>query len=242
MTEPDISIILPAWGEAANLDLLLPELRQTLECLRVRFEILVVDGGSRDNTEQVCEKWGARFLLQQERGYGGALLAGLDAAAGKYVATMDADGSHPPALLEAMWPLRAEDCVVIASRYLPQSRSEAEPFRKVLSFILNRTFGLVLGIPARDISSGYRLYPRGAVPSRIKSRQFDVVQEILAMQHFAGYRMSETPLHYRPRKFGNSKARVVAFGKAYLRTLGRMFVQRFSLPPERARLGEKLDS
>jgi len=241
MSGPDITVILPAWGEAANLNLLLPEIRRTLERIGVGWEMLVVDGGSGDNTPDVCAKWGARCVTQKEPGYGGALITGFEAAAGTYVATMDADGSHSPALLETMWPLRGPESVVIASRYAPGARSDAEWFRKVLSFILNRTFRLVLGIPAFDISSGYRLYPRRSVPAVIHSRQFDVVQEILARQHYAGYRVREIPLHYRPRRFGRSKARVIAFGKAYLRTLARMLLLRISLPPAREAFSGEAD-
>jgi len=62
-------------------------------------EIVVADGGSRDGTREAAERRGARVVLQRERGYGGALLAGFAATAAPYIVTMDADLSHRPVFL-----------------------------------------------------------------------------------------------------------------------------------------------
>src|SRR4030081_3619403 len=93
---PDLSVVIPALNEQENLELLLPLLNETLKQLQLKAEIIVVDGGSRDDSKSIASELGAHVVEQQERGYGGALLAGFAVASAPYVITMDADLSHPP--------------------------------------------------------------------------------------------------------------------------------------------------
>src|SRR4029078_10948425 len=88
---PDISVVIPALNEQENLELLLPLIQGTVAQLKLHAEIIVVDGGSHDDTQMVVQKLGARVVEQNERGYGGALIAGFAAAGAPYVVTMDAD-------------------------------------------------------------------------------------------------------------------------------------------------------
>ena len=103
----DISVILPVRNEADNLHSLLPRLREVLEQLGIRYEILVIDGGSRDDTAQVVEAVvGAHMLAEQSPGYPGALTTGFGAARGAYVLTLEADPSHDLGLIGRMWRAR----------------------------------------------------------------------------------------------------------------------------------------
>src|SRR5205814_7005947 len=112
---PDIAAVIPALNERENLELLLPSLWAVTERLGLVAEIIVVDGGSADGSRPAAEQLGARVITQQERGYGGALIAGFAAARAPFVVTMDADLSHQPALLEDFWRPRAESDLPIAS-------------------------------------------------------------------------------------------------------------------------------
>src|SRR4030095_3787226 len=99
-TRPDLSVVIPALNEAENLKSLLPLIQQVVSELGVSAEVIVVDGGSADETETVGRGLKALLVHQTERGYGGALLAGFANARAPYVATMDADLSHPPIFLK----------------------------------------------------------------------------------------------------------------------------------------------
>jgi glycosyltransferase involved in cell wall biosynthesis len=90
---PELAVVIPAWNERENLELLLPALRETLQDLGVTFEIIVADAGSKDGTREAAEHRGARVVQQQERGYGGALLAGFAATRAAYVVTMQTAGA-----------------------------------------------------------------------------------------------------------------------------------------------------
>ncbi len=120
----DLAVVIPAWNERENLELLLPALRETLEGMSVRWEIVVADGGSRDGTPEAAARRGARVIRQQGRGYGAALLEALAATDARYVVTMDADLSHRPTFLEDFWKQREAAEVLIASRYVPGGASE----------------------------------------------------------------------------------------------------------------------
>src|SRR5205814_10112021 len=144
MSIPDLSIVIPALNEAENLRLLLPLIREVIGELGVRAEIIVVDGGSSDDSKSVVTQLNARFVEQTERGYGGALLAGFAAASAPYIATMDADLSHPPVFLKDFWQQRDQADLLVASRYVPGGRADMAAGRRVLSYILNRTYAAVL--------------------------------------------------------------------------------------------------
>ena len=227
---PDIAVVIPAWNERENLDLLLPALKEVLDELGLVSEIVVADAGSEDGTREAAERRGARVVVQQERGYGGALIAGFAATTAPYVVTMDADLSHRPVFLCDFWRNRARAEVLIASRYVAGGRADMGRFRRVLSHVLNRIYGRMLSMPLRDLSSGFRMYRREALAGMtLLSRDFDVLEEILVRVHAAGWRIAEVPFSYMARGSGNSHARLFKFAVAYLRTLGRMWRLRNSV-------------
>jgi dolichol-phosphate mannosyltransferase len=218
----NLSIVIPAWNERENLEVLLPALRATLDELNLSAEILVVDAVADEGTKESLEKLGARYLVQQERGYGGALLTGFAASQSDYVATMDADLSHPPAYLKAFWENRDKAGMIVASRYVQGGRAEMGLFRYILSRILNTTFSVILGIPVKDMSSGFRFYHREQVLNlRLQSRDFDVLEEILVKIHRSGTPILEVPFTYMPRGVGRSHAKLLKFGIAYIKLLAR---------------------
>jgi len=105
---PALSCVIPAYNEADSLPLVLPELWKALGQLTDRFEIVVVNDGSRDTTLNVLSALAVRYpgivVVDLSRNFGkeAALTAGLEAAGGEVVVLMDADGQHPIDLLPTM--------------------------------------------------------------------------------------------------------------------------------------------
>jgi dolichol-phosphate mannosyltransferase len=229
LSTPDLSIVIPALNEAQNLRLLLPLIHRVIDELGIMAEVIVVDGGSTDDSQSIARELGARVAAQTERGYGGALLAGFAAARASYVATMDADLSHPPVFLKDFWQQRTAADVLIASRYIAGGRADMALGRRILSAILNRTYAILLGLKLRDLSSGFRMYDRKVISEiDLQARDFDSLEEIVVKIHVGGGRIKEVPFHYQVRATGASHAKLIKFGWAYAKTLLRMCRLRYS--------------
>jgi glycosyltransferase involved in cell wall biosynthesis len=217
-------------NEATNINSLIPSIRDILERLGVAFEIIVVDGGSGDETRAVAYQLGSKVLLQQEKGYGNALKEGFREANGKHILTLDADLSHDPNFIFRMWQERESAELIIASRYVDGGSAEMPFKRYVLSLILNHFFRFGLSLSIKDLSSGYRLYQKEALDSiSIEGINFEVLQEILFKILSQGWRVKEVPFHYRPRKKGQSNAKLLKFGWAYLKTFFKFWKYRNSI-------------
>jgi dolichol-phosphate mannosyltransferase len=232
MTTPqvELTVLIPVLNERDNLVALLPRLRHVIAQLGCTNEVVVVDGGSRDGTLEAAEGLGARVLVQRAPGYGGALAEGFAAAGGTYVLTLDADLSHDPDFIIKLWRARERADVVIASRYVKGGVAYMPLNRKLLSRILNRFFALGLGLPVRDMSSGFRLYRAPVLAGlRLEGRNFDVLEEVLVKAYSAGWRVVEIPFTYYPRDAGSSHARVVVFGLDLLRAFARLWGVRNSI-------------
>jgi len=226
----DLSVVIASLNEAPNLFRLLPVLRETLDALGVSWEMLVIDGDSRDGTRKVVGNAGATYVLETTRGYGVAILRGIQEARGAYVLTMDADMSHPSEFIRALWDVRLRADIVIASRYVPGGYADQPLFRLMLSRVLNQFFATGLSIPARDLSSGFRLYRKNLFDGmEITFTNFVILIEILLLSYGKGLTIREIPFHYHPRQTGSSKARIIAFGKDYLRLFYRVWKMRNSV-------------
>ena len=222
---PDVSVVILALNEAENLRAVIPAIRSVLA--KVDHEILVVDGGSQDDTVGVATEAGARVWVQKQKGFGRALAEGFAEARGTHIVTMDADGSHNPVFIRDLLAVRDRADVVIASRYAPGGGADQGWFRSILSRILNGTFRRLLSIDVRDLSSNFRMYRRRCLAEvPIMGRDFEALEEILIKAYTRGFRVAEVPFHYEPRGAGRSKAKLIKFGWRLLLMLLRLWRMR----------------
>ncbi|MBF6567734.1 MAG: glycosyltransferase [Candidatus Binataceae bacterium] len=209
----DLSIVLPVMNECDNLRELIPRLNGLAQRLHLSHEIIVVDGGSTDGTQEAAEKLGWRVITERRRGYAGALETGFDEAHGDYILTLDADMSHEPDFVAKMWRARERSDIVIASRYVRGGTAYTSFVRNFTSRLLNLVLRRVLSLPVRDLSSGFRLYRREALANlHLTGRNFEVLEEILVIAYSRGFSVSEVPFTYFPRGSGRSHARLIRFG------------------------------
>ena len=225
-----LSVLILTRNEAANLEALLPLLRDVLSRSGIAYEVTVVDAASPDGTADVARRHGAQVVQQTDKGYANALRQGFTHCNGDFLLTLDADMSHAPEFVLDMLAARDDAEIVIASRYVKDGRAVMPVSRHVLSFLLNRLYGGTLRLPVKDLSSGFRLYRRDAL-AMLSSRgeHFDVLPEIAALAVFQGQRVREVPFHYRARLSGVSKARALAFAPSYMRTLLRLLAKHRAL-------------
>jgi len=224
---PELTAVLPAYMEAENLAVLLPELRSTLDALNVTYEILVVDGRTpHDDTPAICQHNGVAYLARTGGDlYSHAIVTAIQASRGNWLVIMDADGSHPPSVIANLWHNRHDVDIVIASRYVSGGNTENPFLLILLSRIINIIFRYTFRLTCADVSNSYRLYWGSDIRSlTLTCENFDIVEEILIKLVLRNpkYRVKEIPFTFRKRLYGTTKRRLVLFALGYFMTLWKL--------------------
>ncbi len=227
----ELAIVLPACNQAPSLRRLLPAVAESTQALGITATVIVVDGGSTDDTADVARAHGARVVRQIRPGYGAALLEGF-AAAGEtpFVLTIDADWPRSLAVLPDLWAARDRGDLIVGSRYVVGDDERAPSMGRRLSRLMNRVYSRALSVPVRDLSSGYRLYHRRIVGSlKTTSADVAVLPEILVRLYAEGYQVTEVPFQFASSHEGQSYGEFGRFGWAYLKALVRLWQLRNSI-------------
>ena len=226
----DLSVVIPVLDQRATLPDVLSRLHGVLDSLRISCEVIVVVESLDPPIEVPAGAHRARVVRQDRPGYGGALLRGFRDATGAYILTMDADLSHPPTFIRAMWDARTSAEVVVASRYVPGGRAAMPRTRYLLSRALNVFFRRGLSLRLNDLSSGFRLYKAAVIGGQeYAALDFDILQRILVQAYAQGWRIREVPFTYEPSRQVRSRGRLVGVMRAYLRTFWELWKLRNSI-------------
>ena len=204
MSDPDLSVVIPAFNEAARLPRTLERVTAFLREGSRSYEVLVADDGSTDQTAQKARAAGATVLRDdQNRGKGHAVRRGMLAARGQRRLMTDADLSTPIEELPRFLARMDEGFdVVIGSRALPGSTIEVHQpwFRENVGRVYN-LFVRALALPGlRDTQCGFKLWSARAAreafsAARLDGFSFDV--EALYVARKRGYRIAEIPVVWR---------------------------------------------
>lgn len=206
MIAQKISIIIPAYNEKNNIINTIEETKKVFNELNYRYEIIIIDDGSTDQTyEVVKEKYsftGSNIIIKKyspNQGKGYALKYGTKHAKGNLLLFMDADlDLHPRQVsrfLEIMKKNNAD--VVIGSKKSKNSRVRYSFKRKVFSNGYYYLTKLLFGLPIRDTQTGFKLFRREVLMNvidqvTIKRYAFDL--ELLIILLKKGYKIVESPV------------------------------------------------
>jgi len=212
-----ITVVTPTYNEAENL----PRLISALFALPLDLSVLIVDDNSPDGTGEIADQLAeanperVRVLHRVGKlGLRSAYLEGFNLAlddGAEAVAQMDADFSHDPAALVDMAAALETHHAAIGSRYVPGgSVDERWPlWRKWLSAFGNFYARTILGLPLRDVTTGYRLWRSEALLDmpldRIRANGYVFLVEMAYMAHRLGYNIAQTPIYFADRRWGKSK-------------------------------------
>ncbi len=213
-----VLVVTPTYDEVDNLESTVAALRAS----GAACDILVVDDASPDGTGELADRLAASdpglHVLHRtaKDGLGRAYLAGFAWALERgydTVVEFDADGSHPASALPAMLAALDADAatgLVIGSRWVAGGRLVDWPaFRRRLSKAANAYARVVLRLPVRDVTAGYRAY-RAEVLDEIahrvtRSRGYCFQIDLTIRTHDAGWGIREVPITFTERRAGASK-------------------------------------
>jgi glycosyltransferase involved in cell wall biosynthesis len=226
------AVIIPTYNECENIARLIADLRS----LPHNLSVIVVDDNSPDGTGAIAAACAASDAQVQaihrpaKLGLGTAHIAGFKLAlAGGFdqILTMDADYSHHPRYIDGLLQLGATHDLVIGSRYVPGGAVVgSSALRRALSRAANRTAQMVLHLQAGDCTAGFRCYSSAVLhaiqPETIRSEGYSFLIELLWRAQHSGWRISELPITFEDRRFGQSKISAREIFKA-LATVVRLY-------------------
>ena len=198
----ELTILMPCLNEAETLAVCIRKARGYLERSGVRGEVLIADNGSTDGSQQIATDEGARVVDVPEKGYGAALMGGIEAARGTYVIMGDADDSYDFANLDAfVAELRQGRALVMGNRFKGGIAPGAMPWHHkyignpVLSFLGK----LFFKTRASDFHCGLRGFNRqAALDLGLRTTGMEFASEMLVKATLSGLPISEVPTTLKP--------------------------------------------
>lgn len=208
MSDPKLTIVIPAYNEEKSLSLLLSEVIDF--CEKRNVKLIVVNDGSKDNTKEVVSNFLDHACLQfishkVNKGYGGALKSGIRAAGTDYVVTMDADGQHYLEDVEKLFEeaVKTDADMIVGSR---KGNKGGSLYRSIGKGLIRMVAKILLPLNIYDINSGLKIY------NTEYARKYSVIcpdsmafSDIITLL-FINYKhlVLEIPISIRERKTGQS--------------------------------------
>ncbi|HTP10053.1 MAG TPA: glycosyltransferase family 2 protein [Anaerolineae bacterium] len=205
---PSLSIVIPAYNEEASVAATVEEVSSVVEMLKMDYEILLVNDGSRDHTGEIARELEQRIpnfrLIEHfpNRGYGGALKAGFAAATKDVIVftasdkqfkfseiTLLLDKLTPDMTLVSGWRVHRQDSLI--------RRLNGRGWNTVVMLLFGRTI--------HDIDCGFKVFRREALDHlHLESNGAMIDTEMLAEMRARGFKMTEVPVTHLPRTTGSS--------------------------------------
>ena len=203
---PDLSVVAPLYNESQNVGPLVGWILEALAEYPGRFEVILVDDGSRDDTWQhiVAASADPRvhgLRLGRNVGQTAAMMAGFDHARGRSVVSLDGDLQNDPRDIPALLAKLDEGYDLVCG--WRQQRQDKFLLRKVPSWVANRIIRRLTGVPITDNGCSLKAYRRDLL-DRI-SLYAEQHRFIPALSASVGARITEMPVRHHARRFGESK-------------------------------------
>lgn len=222
-----VAVIVPTYNEKENILHLIEQIRRNIG----DTFIYVVDDNSPDGTQEIVRNYATEkdnrvslIVRRSKSGRGGAVLSGFEEALKnpklEYFIEMDADFSHKPSDMPRILDKRGPKMVVVASRYTKGGKIMNWSIRRrIMSRFANAYIRMILRVPVRDCTNGYRCYPRVAVKliiqSGIQQKGFISLSETLYLLYKRGFSFVEVPFNFVDREKGKSNANLMELLKSF---------------------------
>jgi glycosyltransferase involved in cell wall biosynthesis len=206
---PLLSVVAPCFNEQGNLLPFVTAIREALDPLPITYEIVLADDGSADDSWGILQTLGAAdpriraVRLGRNCGQSAAVWAGIRAATGRFIATMDADlQNHPRELPRFLEAIQGDKCdCVCGSRVAARARGDSW-VRQVSSQIANGIRNRITHETVSDSACGYRIFKRECA-ARLKF--FKGMHRFMpTLFRIEGFVVTEIPINHHPRHAGRS--------------------------------------
>jgi glycosyltransferase involved in cell wall biosynthesis len=204
-----LSVIIPIYNEEGNIEPLSKELIFELDRLNLDYEIIFVNDGSTDKSPSILNKVSQRYpvieTIHLDKNYGQttALVAGLKAAEGEIIVTMDGDIQNDPRDIPKLLQKLGEFDLVCGWRYRRYDPLRIKFASKIAYFIRN----ILTHDNIKDIGCGFKAYKRDCIDKLKLFERLHRFIPVLAMME--GFKVTEVQINHRPRKYGKSKYRIL---------------------------------
>src|SRR3954452_19821608 len=230
MGGPLLSVVMPVVESGPDLAAPVASLRHVLASIVPDGEFIVAGQRVSHRLQPEAGTAMLRPIDTTEPGFGPALRAGLRAARGDYVLTLDAYATQAPEVLRALWNHRQSGEIIVASRYVEGAVVGMSAPRHVASRAVNRVFARGLSLPVTDVSSAFCLYRGDVLRSQpLDATDYDLLPEILVRALAAGWRVAEIPLRTDLSRRSRAIGPLVRLARAYARTFTSLWKLRNSI-------------
>lgn len=208
---PSLSVIVPTFNERDNMSRLIPRLCRILAEGSIAFEILVMDDSSPDGTAAEVDRISkehpeARCIVRRsDPGLSPAVIEGLKKARGEVLLVMDADLSHPPEVVPAMYNAIVEDGadIVVGSRHVKGGGIEDWPLHRRIISKGAALMSKPLTSVSDPMSGFFAIRPDVIREAPLKAKGYKILLEILVKGRYG--KLKEIPIVFRDRELGDSK-------------------------------------
>jgi glycosyltransferase involved in cell wall biosynthesis len=229
-----LSVVVPLYNEEASLPHLVEQLLVTLRQLPLRFELVLVDDGSRDGTPALLRDLAQRVpelvavLLRRNYGQTAAMAAGFDASRGEVIVTLDGDLQNDPADIPLLLQTLDDGHYDLVSGWRHQ-RQDAAVSRLLPSLLANRLIGQVTGVHLHDYGCSLKAYRRELVSDM--NLYGELHRFLPALAFIEGARIGEVQVNHHPRRWGRSKYGIDRTFRVLMDLLTVWFMKRFLTRP-----------
>lgn len=237
MTAPRLSVVIPMYKEQDNVAPMLKGVHDGLADYTGEWELIVVDDGSTDQTGprlmKAAEEYGPHVrVIRFARNHGqtAAMQAGIDAARGEIIATLDGDLQNDPGDIPMMVEeLLKRDLDLLAGKRA--NRQDAMVSRKLPSKIANRLIAKVTGVNITDYGCSLKIYRAEVIQKVRLYGEMHRFIPVWAAMVTSPHRISEVPVRHYARQFGASKYGISRTFRVILDLLTVFFFMRFQARP-----------
>jgi glycosyltransferase involved in cell wall biosynthesis len=198
----ELTILMPCLNEAETIEVCVKKAKDFLDSRGISGEVLIADNGSTDGSQALARRCGARIAAIPSRGYGAALLGGIQEARGTYIIMGDADDSYDFTALDPfVEKLRAGYELVMGNRFKGGIKPHAMPplHRYLGNPVLTSIGRLFFNSPAGDFHCGLRGFRRDSIMSLgLTSPGMEFASEMVVKATLRQLRMTEVPTTLSP--------------------------------------------